>query len=40
MKILFVYFSDTTIERNLLMEAVYPKLKEYCREKHGLDFQV
>lgn len=22
------------------MENVYPKLKEYCREKHGLEFQV
>lgn len=31
---------DTTTERNALMEEVYPKIKEYCREKHGLDFQV
>ena len=22
------------------MEYVYPKMKEYCREKHGLEFQV
>ena len=22
------------------METVYPKLKEYCREQHGLEFQV
>ena len=33
-------FTDTTTERNALMEDVYPKLKEYCRETHGLDFQV
>ncbi|CAB3397348.1 unnamed protein product [Caenorhabditis bovis] len=33
-------FTDTTVERNALMEEVYPKLKEYCRETHGLDFQV
>jgi len=28
------------MERNTLMAEVYPKLKEYCREKHGLEFQV
>lgn len=28
------------MERNTLMATVYPKLKEYCREKHGLEFQV
>ena len=22
------------------MEYVYPKIKEYCREKHGLEYQV
>ena len=22
------------------MENVYPKIKEYCRERHGLEFQV
>uniref|UniRef100_A0A1I8AA47 WD_REPEATS_REGION domain-containing protein n=2 Tax=Steinernema glaseri TaxID=37863 RepID=A0A1I8AA47_9BILA len=33
-------FTDTTVERNALMEEVYPALKEYCRENHGLDFQV
>ncbi|KAK7464547.1 hypothetical protein BaRGS_00037908, partial [Batillaria attramentaria] len=32
--------ADTTLERNNLMEKVYPKLKEFCREKHGLEFQV
>lgn len=28
------------MERNTLMATVYPKLKDYCREKHGLEFQV
>lgn len=28
-----------TLERNSLMERVYPQLKNYCRERHGLDFQ-
>lgn len=32
--------TDTALERNALMENVYPKIKEYCREKHGLEFQV
>ncbi|CAB3365460.1 Hypothetical predicted protein [Cloeon dipterum] len=33
-------FTDTGMERNTLMAQVYPKLKDYCREKHGLEFQV
>jgi hypothetical protein len=28
------------MERNCLMSKCYPKIKEYCREKHGLEFQV
>ena len=28
------------MERNSLMQHTYPKLKEFCREKHGLEFQV
>lgn len=32
-------FTDMTLERNSLMERVYPRLKQYCRESHGLDFQ-
>lgn len=36
----FLYFIDTTMERNTLMAQCYPKLKDYCREKHGLEFQV
>ncbi|KAL2749964.1 NACHT and WD repeat domain-containing protein 2 [Vespula maculifrons] len=33
-------FTDTTMERNTLMAQCYPKIKDYCREKHGLEFQV
>ena len=33
-------FTDMLMERNTLMEYVYPKIKEYLREKHGLEFQV
>ena len=33
-------FSDTINERNALVQHVYPKLREYCREKYGLEFQV
>lgn len=29
-----------SLERNTLMEEVYPKIKEYCKERHGLEFQV
>lgn len=32
-------FTDMTLERNSFMERVYPRLKKYCRERHGLDFQ-
>lgn len=33
-------FTDMTLERNSLMERVYPRLKKFCRERYGLDFQV
>ncbi|KAI1303164.1 NACHT and WD repeat domain-containing protein 2 [Halotydeus destructor] len=33
-------FTDMSLERNTLMEEVYPKLKEYCKQRHGLEFQV
>ena len=33
-------FTDMLMERNVLMQFVYPKLKTYCREKHGIEFQV
>lgn len=28
------------MERNNLMSKCYPRIKDYCREKHGLEFQV
>ncbi|XP_055492565.1 NACHT and WD repeat domain-containing protein 2-like [Leucoraja erinacea] len=31
---------ETEMERKALREKVYPKLREYCRHKHGLEFQV
>jgi hypothetical protein len=34
------FATDTGMERNTLMAQVYPKIKDYCREKHGLEFQV
>ena len=33
-------FVDTKEERNALMQHVYPQLSDYCRDKHGLQFQV
>ena len=36
----YFVFSDTTLERNALMEKVYPKLKSNLREYYGLEFQV
>jgi hypothetical protein len=30
---------DMSLERNTLMEEIYPKIKEYCKERHGLEFQ-
>lgn len=32
--------TDTLMERNNLMSKCYPRIKDYCREKHGLEFQV
>ncbi|CAM4823526.1 unnamed protein product [Rotaria magnacalcarata] len=32
-------FSDTLSERDSLIDTVFPKLKDYCREKYGLEFQ-
>ena len=34
------FLSDMACERNELMRNVYPLLKDYCREKHGMEFQV
>ena len=33
-------FTDTLAERDSLIENVFPKLKDHCREKYGLEFQV
>ncbi|XP_070537831.1 NACHT domain- and WD repeat-containing protein 1-like [Ptychodera flava] len=33
-------FTDTSVERNALMRDIYPKLKDYCKSKYGLEFQV
>ena len=33
-------FTDMVLERNILMEHVYPKLKDYCRDRYGIEFQV
>ena len=36
----FSFFGlDTFVERNTLMERVYPRLKSFCQER-GYDFQV
>ncbi|GFS13001.1 leucine-rich repeat and WD repeat-containing protein, partial [Elysia marginata] len=44
-KVIKVFISSTfTVdmleERNALAETVYPKLRNYCRDKHGVDFQA
>ena len=33
-------FTDMLMERNTLMQFVYPRIKNYCREKYGIEFQV
>ena len=37
---MFVVLLDMIQERNHLMERVYPQMKNYCLEKHRLEFQV
>lgn len=37
---MFVSVTDTGAERQALRETVYPKLREFCRENYGLEFQV
>lgn len=32
--------ADTEAERNALKEHVYPKLRDFCRENYGIEFQV
>ncbi|CAF2516523.1 unnamed protein product [Rotaria sp. Silwood2] len=34
-----LHFLDTLTERDSLIENIFPKLKDYCREKYGLEFQ-
>jgi len=36
---MILLYPDTQVERNALVERVYPKLKEFCREQ-GYEFQV
>ena len=31
-------FTDMAVERNVLAEQVFPKLRRYCRDKYGVDF--
>ena len=31
---------DSCTERTAFVEQVYPKLREYCRHRYGLEFQV
>ena len=33
-------FTDMSLEKTQIYNEVYPKLKEFCREKYGLEFQV
>lgn len=33
-------YTDMTLEKSVLVTEVYPRLKEYCREAYGLEFQV
>uniref|UniRef100_A0A8C0BAG6 Uncharacterized protein n=1 Tax=Buteo japonicus TaxID=224669 RepID=A0A8C0BAG6_9AVES len=37
---IFLPNTDTIAERSALREHVYPKLREFCRENYGLEFQV
>ncbi|CAF4146694.1 unnamed protein product, partial [Adineta steineri] len=32
-------FTDTLAERDSLIENIFPKLKDYCRQQYGLEFQ-
>ncbi|XP_032219851.2 uncharacterized protein LOC5519197 [Nematostella vectensis] len=32
-------FTDTSVERNTLMERIYPRIKQFCQQ-HGYEFQV
>ena len=32
-------YTDMMLEKNVLVTEVYPRLKELCRERYGLEFQ-
>ena len=32
--------TDSVVERRALRETVFPKLREHCRNTHGLDLMV
>ena len=33
-------YTDMTMEKAILVTEVYTKVKEYCRERYGAEFQV
>ena len=33
-------YTDMSLEKSLLSLEVFPKVKEYCRERYGIEFQV
>ncbi|KAL5016761.1 hypothetical protein ScPMuIL_006350 [Solemya velum] len=43
-RVVRVYLSaagqDTSTERDVFVQEVYPRLREYCRRQYGLEFQV
>uniref|UniRef100_A0A3P8WMP2 NWD1/2-like winged helix-turn-helix domain-containing protein n=1 Tax=Cynoglossus semilaevis TaxID=244447 RepID=A0A3P8WMP2_CYNSE len=36
----FLFCLDSVVERKLLRERIFPKLRDYCRHTRGLDFRV
>ncbi|KAL2096485.1 hypothetical protein ACEWY4_008633 [Coilia grayii] len=38
--LIFSTFSDSVQERRALRETVFPKLRDHCRRKHGVEFRV
>ena len=37
---LVCWLSDTVEERNHLLSHVFPKLKDYCRARYGIEFHA
>ena len=33
-------YTDMTMEKGELVNHIFPLIKNYCKDKHGLDFQV